>query len=190
MDLNFFKACCESDLENIKSILDEGIHMHINAKNENGLTGLHLSCMKNDIKVTQLLLNYGSNINSKDNDGITAFNRACIKGNYNLAKLLIQNGANVFLCNKNKQNCLHAACYSGNIELVKLLLKTNINSDDVDIFGNSPRQIAFLNGYFPIVALLMGCNKLKSCKICKKKCKKSNNSNYCSSECQIKGNKK
>ena len=72
----------------------------LDKQDEFGNTALMIACLKNslkivDLKVVELLLEYGNDVNKKDNYGCTALMKACEYRNLKIVKLLLEHGADV-----------------------------------------------------------------------------------------------
>nr|CDS26837.2 protein phosphatase 1 regulatory subunit 12B [Hymenolepis microstoma] len=81
IDVQFHAACKNADLDEVKSLLANGVD--INVTNVDGLTVLH-----------QFLLSNNADVNAQDNEGWTPLH-ACASCAYpELAKLLLEHGAN------------------------------------------------------------------------------------------------
>ena len=67
----------------------------MNAKDEEGLTPLHLAASWGHKEVAELLIGNGADVNTKDIDGWTPLHKAAWQGRKEIVELLIANGADV-----------------------------------------------------------------------------------------------
>jgi len=67
----------------------------VSAKNENGLTPLHLAARRGHAQVVELLLDRGAALEETDDRGFTALLYATASGNLDLVRFLVERGADV-----------------------------------------------------------------------------------------------
>lgn len=94
-----------------------------------GRTGLHYSAKMGNEKVSDLLINYGTNVNAKDKNGQTPLHIAAKNGKQKIANVLIASGANADIVDDTGKAPLHWAAKAGlQIKLVKDLMCFSIFS--------------------------------------------------------------
>ena len=67
----------------------------VSAKNENGLTPMHLAARRGHTEVVELLLDHGAALEETDNRGFTTLLYAASSGNLDLVRFLVDRGADV-----------------------------------------------------------------------------------------------
>ncbi|XP_067304748.1 B-cell lymphoma 3 protein homolog [Pseudorasbora parva] len=102
---------------------------HLEIRNYEGLTPLHLAVQKGDKTLTKLLLESGAEINAGDNkSGRSALIHAVENNSTDMVILLIENGCDVNAQSYSGNTALHIACGRGQIEIVRVLLKNGADS--------------------------------------------------------------
>jgi len=90
----------------------------VNAKDNKGITPLHLAVIKCNIDVAKLLISKGADVNATDKYSRTPLHYVAFQGNIDLAKLLISKGADVNVKDKFGETPLKTATGSkGNFEV-------------------------------------------------------------------------
>ena len=89
----------------------------VKAKDNKGMTALHIACQQNNIEnIIELLLRHGANVNAKNNKGMTALHIACQRNNTeNIIKLLLKHGANANVQDFEKNTPAHYLCNTTHI---------------------------------------------------------------------------
>lgn len=121
-------------LEALKALLVvPGINAHINAKDDKGLTPLHLAVKNRNVPAIEALLAAGANLEIADNEGCTPLLTA-VESDLQILILLLKKGANVNAVDNRGNTPLHLAiaaddhhCWYGNghlhqSEMVRALL--------------------------------------------------------------------
>jgi len=145
----FYWACVHRDLDMVRILLEKvrselgqsGAQEFIN-KVDNGNTPLKTAYLFHNLKMVELLLEYGANPNIADKDDSIPLNWACYENNLELVRLFLKYGAkeSVNKANKDGYTPLNRACFSDNLDIVKLLLE-NGAKESVNIannYGNTP----------------------------------------------------
>ena len=110
------KQCTYYLLENIeKKILE--------FKNIDGNTVFHISCLKEDKEIVNILLKIGCNRFTKNKYGDTPLHSAIRTGNEEIVRFLLYNGCSLFEKNKNGETPLFTAVVTvnKNLKIIKLL---------------------------------------------------------------------
>lgn len=103
----------------------------------NGLSPLHIACVRGNHETVCHLINNGANINACDNDGKSPLYLACEFGNVNVVELLLDSDADVNLCDNDGASPLFIAAQQGHDVIVILLLN---NGADVNDKTNNTKQ--------------------------------------------------
>ncbi len=105
------------------------------------------------------------NVNVVDEQGLTSLAYAVINNHETTVNLLLDvKGINVNIRDNNGRTPLHHAVYWNNQNVVKTLLFEAKNDIDVNVEDNeglTPLATAVLNGYLPLVKLLLGFEKIE-----------------------------
>ena len=83
----------EDDFDKVRIALN--LKAEVNAKNEYGITPLHLAAWNNSRAVARLLISSGAEVNEKDKWGETPLHRAARYNHLAVTELLISSGAEV-----------------------------------------------------------------------------------------------
>ncbi len=123
-------------------MLDNGAD--INAKDDEGLTPLHLATIFDYIDVFKLLFyksqefyknkpeEFKKIINTKDNEGVSILHIAAWHGNTEIIKLLLDNGSDINAKDNKMRTPLHVAMFNNQIRAAKFLIDNgaDINAKD------------------------------------------------------------
>ena len=133
------EACKKGDIDVAKHCLK--LYFNIDARNQSGMTLLHLASKSGHAEIVAEFLKHGANVDKKNGRGYTALHIAGKKGHLKVVAILLASGAKIDLhvglnpegcdgcglpngdfCYPNG-NALYMASKYGHINLVKLLLK-------------------------------------------------------------------
>ena len=89
------EASTAGDEETVTRLLQQGVS--VLSENENGLTGLHLSCGEGHEKIVKIFLDHGCDINCRGYGQLTPLMNSSIFDHLTITKLLLQHGAEVDL---------------------------------------------------------------------------------------------
>ncbi|XP_077068941.1 uncharacterized protein bcl3 isoform X2 [Siphateles boraxobius] len=125
--------CCEhKDVDCLYVILrhyPQNPLPHLEIRNYEGLTPLHLAVQKGDKTLTRLTLESGAEINAGDNkSGRSALIHAVENNCIDMVILLIESGCDVNAQSYSGNTALHSASGRGQIEIVRVLLKNGADS--------------------------------------------------------------
>ncbi len=145
---------------------DDGVSF--DAKNDNGLTPLHIALNNKRFKIVEWLLRHGvADVNAKKNDGWTPLHSAVYYNSKETAKLLIENGADVNSRKHNEETPLIIAARAESYGVAKLLLDNgahvNATSSGGEYSGYTAVDWAWKNQDFKMLLLL---SKRKTCPMC------------------------
>lgn len=101
-----------------------------------GLSPLHIACMRRHHDTVSHLIKNGANINDAcDNDGKSPLYLACEFGHLSVVKLLLRSKADVNFCDNDGASPLFIASQQGHDVIVKLLLNNGANvNNKIKIF--------------------------------------------------------
>ncbi|XP_051575962.1 B-cell lymphoma 3 protein homolog isoform X2 [Myxocyprinus asiaticus] len=125
--------CCEhGEADCLSVILRHYSHNpspHLEIRNYEGLTPLHLAVQNGDKKLAKILLDSGAEINAGDNkSGRSPLIHAVENNSNDMVNLLIESGCDVNAQSYSGNTALHSACGRGQIEIVRMLLKNGADS--------------------------------------------------------------
>ncbi|XP_056617944.1 B-cell lymphoma 3 protein [Triplophysa dalaica] len=157
--------CCEHGEANcLDVILRHYLHNpspHLEIRNYEGLTPLHLAVQNRDKKLAKILLDRGAEINSGDNkSGRSPLMHAVENDCIDMVSLLIESRCDVNAQSYSGNTALHSACGRGRIEIVRLLLKNgadsslkNNHNDTAIMVANNKKVSDVLRGKGSVKAL-------------------------------------
>lgn len=133
LDKKLIENVKNKDIEAIKHSIKIGAN--VNARDENGKTGLMIACEKGNFEIVNLLINEYAKLDLRDNKGRTALHYACLQSNLRIVTALFTDAPS------------------------KRRLKRRINRRDKQ--GNTPLHLAVLNNHYYTInhLLLSGANK-------------------------------
>jgi len=165
-DPDIFEAVTEAAVTGKLSLVRKVLLAHpelVNARHEtrrgresDDSTPLHFACIKGDVDIARLLLDYGADINARNRLGHTPLHVATWAGQKNAMELLIGKGARLETPSLVKRETpLHDAVVRGNTEIVQLLLNRGAHVDPQNEDGETPLHIACRLGREDIATLLL-----------------------------------
>ncbi|XP_075167012.1 SH2 ankyrin repeat kinase [Haematobia irritans] len=130
-------------------------YRNVDAKNQEGMTAMHLAALHSDEAMLNLLLNAGVNVNCMDTDNNMPLHYACRHQPGSFVKRLISAQANVQGRNiRNGYVPLHEAAKNGNLEAVKELLSVNVPLLPRTSMGEFPIDLAKEANHVEVVKFL------------------------------------
>lgn len=155
------KVCCELT-SRINSDVDLLFDFsHINKKDDDGNTPLHIACWYGHTKCVKFLVESGATLNEKNDDGATPIHYACGGCHTECVKFLIENGVHVSVKNNYDTTPLHYACEFGLLECVKILIESSTMSSTIintkNKNGTTPLHEACRYGHMECVKFLIEC---------------------------------
>jgi ankyrin repeat protein len=139
---DIFTAVRKNDTLSIQSFLKSG--SNINEQDIKGFTPLILAVYLGNYEASEFLLRHGAQTDLKDYSGNTALMGAAFKGHYRLCELLLMYNANPNALNLNNANALFFAVTFGQNDIAKLLIQHGTNLNQLDSFGKSVLDHAFM----------------------------------------------
>ena len=97
----------EDDFDKVRIALN--LKAEMNAKNEYGITPLHVVAADNSLELAELLISSGANLEAKDNRGWTPLTLAARYNHLAVTELLISSGAEVDVEDDDGWTPLHRA---------------------------------------------------------------------------------
>jgi ankyrin repeat protein len=156
-----FAAVCahQNDVDAAKFLIAKGAD--VNAKENSGMTPLHVACERGKRNMAELLIAEGADVNARDGGGCTPLHRMFYSGHNRLdiAELLLAKGADVNARLSDdwltRLTPLHFAVESGDVRIVRLFIDNgaHINAPKTD--GQTPLHIACECGHKDVVELLI-----------------------------------
>jgi len=122
--LNDNSKLSQVDWDFVKSCLDKGADA--NAKNDKGMTPLHIAAYYGDTMVAHLFLKHGADANAHDSKGYTPLILAAMHGNIDVAMLLIEKGADINLTAKGYSVIMYAVV-NNRTDFIKMLVHKGAN---------------------------------------------------------------
>jgi ankyrin repeat protein len=143
-------------------LLEHGANAH--AKNQHGLTALHIAAEKGDIKMAKLLVEHGADVMDEDlraND--TPLHFAASKGRAEVTQWLLLQGANVHVKNRSNLTPLHmaadapprelGAAIDARVAVMEALVEHGAQVQDSE--GETPLHIAASKGHEKLTRWLL-----------------------------------
>lgn len=98
--------------------------------NYDGLSPLHIACIRGHHNTVFFLIRNGANINACDNDGKSPLYLACEYGHLSVVELLLRSIADINVCDNDGASPLFIASQQGHDIIVNLLLNHGANVND------------------------------------------------------------
>jgi ankyrin repeat protein len=147
----FFAAVIRGDIEQVCTMLDDGIDVNITDRNY--LTALHYAAMHARPDMIDLLIQYGADVNACDmKGGFSPIHWVTI--NSHLTSIseqqrleqclisLVRGGCNVNAKDFNQATPLHFAARTDNRAVVDTLMRLDANPNDTDVLGRTCAAVA------------------------------------------------
>ncbi|XP_042628478.1 B-cell lymphoma 3 protein homolog isoform X1 [Cyprinus carpio] len=125
--------CCEHGEADCLSVIlrhyPQNSSPHLEIRNYEGLTPLHLAVQNGDKTLAKILLKNGAEINAGDNKSGRSPLVHAVENNFtDMVIFLIESGCDVNAQSYSGNTALHSACGRGHIEIVRVLLKNGADS--------------------------------------------------------------
>lgn len=116
------KAICEKDINELKTVLDEGYDPNTPEIEEKyRYTALGLAASLNRVGIIEYLLLRGGNIDAKDPNGNTPLMHAVVNWQFDSIKFLVERGANINITDKYGFSAIQKARFRGLSSIAKYL---------------------------------------------------------------------
>lgn len=149
----FFNCINTKNVDNLKSLLNNGIDINIMGKDNN--TPLIEASKIGSEEIVKELIKLGANLDLQTTCGDTALMKASEKGYVEIVTALVNAGADVNKRANNKQSSLICATRKGYVNIVKVLVESGANLDTIDYSNNNALCYAAENNYIDIVKVLV-----------------------------------
>ncbi|MGI9337729.1 MAG: ankyrin repeat domain-containing protein [Gammaproteobacteria bacterium] len=139
-----FLAAYDGDTAELRSLIDEGAD--IDAKNDDGLTPLHVAAGQGQTEIVLALVNAGAAIEAKMNGGSTPLHVAVIHFETETALALVKAGADIDAKDEYGETALHSAARESQAETALALIKAGADIEAKDNEGVTPLHVAAATG--------------------------------------------
>lgn len=147
------------ELNRLRKMLRESHKAHVNSKDPEGVSPLHIAAERGLEKAATVLIEAKANISIEDEESWQPLHYACRKGKHNLAELLLDNKADIEAQGHWQQTPLQTACQKGHSEVANLLLERGANVNSLDDEEFTPLFYAAVWGRHEAVDLLLRKDK-------------------------------
>lgn len=127
----------------------------VNAKDEDGLTPLHIASKRGDLAIVIALLDKRAYINAEDKNGLTPLHLASQEGDLAIVRALLDKGAYIDARDNRGLSPLHLAVYNRHMNVVNELLAKNATINETDRNRKTPLHIASAAGDLDCVKALL-----------------------------------
>jgi ankyrin len=136
---------------------------NVNARDNDGIIALHLSCINNHPSTARLLINAGARLEARmervdgttDKSGGTPLHWACIVGSASTVALLLEAGANFEARTHWWRTPLHLAARFGHVDAAKLLLAKGADIESRRDTNETPLHFAVEENHYDMVRFLL-----------------------------------
>ncbi|MFC1765376.1 ankyrin repeat domain-containing protein, partial [Planctomycetota bacterium] len=133
VDLSLLTAAQNGEQQEVKVLLDQGAD--INAKDDQGMTPLHLAAQEGHKEVVEFLLSKDADINAQNIKGYTPLYSAIWNNDPNIVGLLVSKGADVNFSPEKGYPPLQHAVWFENTDIVRSLVEHGAKCDVKDKDG-------------------------------------------------------
>ncbi len=134
-------AARRGDIATVKQLISQNLD-NVKAKNDRGVTPLHMACDSGCIDVATFLIENGADLYAVDSDGDTPLHWAAYSGYSECVTLLIDKGVPVDILNTAKNSPFHYAAMLGRIDVISLLLEKGTDINLRNHGGETPVHLA------------------------------------------------
>lgn len=132
LQTNVTEECYHTDTRRVsgKDTSDTGTSKDSGISQYNGLSPLHIACVRGNHSTVCYLIEEGADINSCDHNGKSSLYLTCEYGHCSIVELLLSKGADVNICDKDGASPLYIACQQGDNDILKLLINHGADVND------------------------------------------------------------
>ncbi len=147
-------ACYNDQSETVRAILGKGTD-GINARNDKKLTPLYIAVMRNNIMISELLLDAGADASISGSFGDSPLLAAAYNGNQYLVKKLLEYGADANWRNDAGETALIISAQRNDNYIAGILISNGADVTCADTEGHTALYYATENGSNDIVLKLL-----------------------------------
>lgn len=138
-----------------RAIIYNGHIDQLEARNQLGLTPLHLAVRSKNHKLLLFYTQTHADLNISDHEGNTPLHYAVLKDNITAVQILLNAKVNVDARNKNGMTPTHIVCKTGNLQIFSILSFKKVNLNALDNLGNTPLHYSCIERHLKLVFLLI-----------------------------------
>nr|XP_024381145.1 ankyrin repeat domain-containing protein 35-like isoform X1 [Physcomitrium patens] len=136
-------AVKENDVKRIRILLQEGV-VKVTSRDVIGRTPLHWALVIGSDEAAKVLIvnTPRKALDTRDQQGCTPLHYATARAHATMARVLIERGASINAVDSNERTPLHYAALQMSPELVELLISRGASKDLLNVYGESPLDVA------------------------------------------------
>ncbi|GFY68105.1 ankyrin-3 [Trichonephila inaurata madagascariensis] len=143
----------------VKILLDNGFEANPNAQDKHGITPIHISVMRGNVDLFEILLEEKADISIRDHRNKSAVEFTIYCSRLDILKLLLQTGkAAVNFKGYRNRTLLHESALSGTLEITEYLVENGADIDARCTNGHKPIHLASEMGFENIVEFYLNHN--------------------------------
>eukprot|EP00742_Colponemidia_sp_Colp-10_P009663 GILJ01010561.1.p1 GENE.GILJ01010561.1~~GILJ01010561.1.p1 ORF type:complete len:842 (-),score=140.48 GILJ01010561.1:205-2730(-) len=137
-----FRAAKYGSKGEVAAILDSGLGLTVETKNEKDWSCIHFAAMGGHLKLLKFLLSKGVDVNLVTTEGWTPLQLASYHGLLDAVKELLEQPVDVNARTKIHGTALHCASKQGHVQVVQLLIQKGADPSILDFDEKSALQVA------------------------------------------------
>ncbi|XP_053557366.1 ankyrin repeat and death domain-containing protein 1B isoform X3 [Bombina bombina] len=154
-EMKFHNAAKKNDVKTMTELQEEKVN--INAKNNHGLTVLHLAAWSANLNIVQMLIKAGANQKATNEDGMNVLHFAAQNNKNDIVDYLLKdlqlNDLNA--PDKKGRKPFHLAAEKGHLTMINNLLSVDLFTNEKDQDGNTALHLAAMNGHCEVLDVLI-----------------------------------